>query len=96
MLQKYQKEIASYYLDQKKIVEEEKLRRQDLRVRYRREAQIKKYKYRMQERHQTRSVGEVRTFLRKYADYFLNKRVTDDVLYDYQKKLITTAQMGVV
>ena len=51
MLQKYQQEIASHYMDQKKIVDEEKERRQDLRLKYRRAAQLKKYQYRMTQRH---------------------------------------------
>ena len=66
MLSKYQQQIAGYYMDQKKIVDEEREQRKELRVRYRQEAMVKKYKYRMAERHQNRNHSEVRDALYLY------------------------------
>ena len=59
MLNNYQKKLAGYYMEQKDIVDNEKGYRNELRERYKKEAEVRKYKYRMAMRHQSRNSLEV-------------------------------------
>jgi len=51
MLSTYQRQLAGHYMEQKSIVEKEETYRNDLRQKYKKEADIRKYKYRMASRH---------------------------------------------
>lgn len=50
----------------------------------------------MAERHQSRTQGEIGEILRGYYDKMLRLNSKDDVLYDYQKKLMWCANVGLL
>jgi len=96
MLETYQSDMAGYYMDQKKIVEDEKERRGDQRIQYKKDAQIKKYKYRMTQRNQHMSAFRVHKDVNDYSSQICGMKSTDDTIYLYKKKVIAALQFGVL
>lgn len=96
LLGKYQEQLATYYVAQKEIVDKEEDYRALLRETYKKEADIRKHKYRMALRHQNRNSFEVNLNLNEYGDYFLFLNTDDQVLYKYQRRLWTDLQWSIL
>ena len=95
MLNNYQKKLAGYYMEQKEIVDNEKGYRNELRERYKKEAEVRKYKYRMAMRHQSRNSLEVLQSLNAYGSFFLYMHTDDDILFAYQRRIWKDLQWNI-
>ena len=96
LLGKYKKQLANYYMEQKTIVTNQDTYKKDLRQRYKSEAEIRKYKYRMAQRHQNRVNIGVLGSLSDYCSHFLWLNTDDEVLFKYQRKLWTQMQWSII
>ena len=92
ILNKYQEQLATYYVAQKEIVEQEEDFRSKIRDHYKKQADVRKSKYRMAQRVQGRNAFETLEHLKAYGDYFIWLNTDDKVLYLYQRRLITDLQ----
>jgi hypothetical protein len=96
LLNSYQKGLASYYMEQKVVVEKEKDYRQNLRDKYKKDAELRKYKHRLALRQQSNNSAQVLESIMEYSEKFLWRSTDDPTLYAYQRKLCTALQWNIV
>ena len=96
LLSMYQRELAGYYMEQKQIVDDQKQYREQLRAKYKEEADLRRYKHRMALRQQNKSGAEVLQSLAGYANKFLLMSTEDTALFAYQRRLWTELQWDVI
>ena len=70
-------------MEQKKTLDDEKRYHETLKARYKKEADVRKYKHRMATRHQNKNSIDVLQSLNQYSKSMIAMRTDDEILYNY-------------
>jgi hypothetical protein len=87
LLRSTQRALAKYYVQQKKIVEQEQQFQADMRSSYSEEVDRRKQKFRVAQRQQNRNQVQVLRSLKEYGSFFFHLQTDDSVLFEYQRKI---------